>query len=172
MVVMNYPNGFDLPASRQAPFSAAPRATLCVHFSASGAEHCISFTEAASEAETNRARAARLTIGWDVRRDWLLRGRALLRGEVACDAYLLTPAPVGADGANRSSAGDRDLLRAEGLPRERATLLARMPERPLLATAACGPDLSPQLLYRIHSLLIVAATSLVAPAPSTSAIAR
>lgn len=156
MVAMGYPNGFDLPAARSGPISTAPRATLCVHFSASGAEHCISFTEAASPAESYRARAARLTIEWDDRLPGLLRGRALLRGEVACDAYLLMPPPGGAGDANRSSARDRDLLRGEGLPREWAALLARMPERPLLATAARGPDLSPQLLRRVHSLLIAA----------------
>lgn len=156
MVATNYPNGFDIPAARRALVPAFSRATLCVHFSSSGAEHCISFTEAVSQAETHRARAARLTIEWDDRPHGLLRGRALLRGEVACDAYLLTPRPGGAGDANRSSARDRDLLRGEGLPREWAALLARMPERPLLATAARGPDLSPQLLRRVHSLLIAA----------------
>ena len=38
MVAMNETNGFDV---------ANGRATLCVHFSASGAEHCISFVDAA-----------------------------------------------------------------------------------------------------------------------------
>lgn len=172
MVAMRYPNGFDFPPAQSGRIATDAGPTLCVHFSASGAEHCISFTETASQGEINRARAARLTVEWDARVDWLLRGRALLRGETACDAYLLTPAPPGARSVNRSTADDRDLLRAAGLPRERAALLARMPQRPLMTTAACGPDLSPQLLNRIHSLLIVAATALIAPAQSTSAIAR
>ena len=145
MTAMDYPNGIDLDAPRH------PRAaTLCVHFTGRRVEHGICFAEAAPGPEVARARAARLQVEWDERPGAVLRGRALLRGEVACDAYLLT---------GEWSAGDREQLRSEGLPREWATLLARMPERPLLCTVARGPDLSPQLLRRIHSLLLATAGS-------------
>jgi hypothetical protein len=123
---------------------------LCVHFSTRAGEHCIGFAEAAPQCEVRRARAARLDVEWEARDGGLLRGRALLRGDVACDAFLLTGEP--ADPAN-----ERDVLRAEGLPREWSSLVARMPERPLLVTVARGPELSPTLLRRVHSLLIAAA---------------
>jgi hypothetical protein len=124
-----------------------------VHFAAGGVEHRIDFAEAAPRAEIARAATARLTVEWDAPRAGLLRGRAMLRGDVACEAYLLL-------GAAGGVAEDRDLLRAGGLPREWAALLARMPERPLLATVARGPELSPHLLRRVHSLLISVAPDL------------
>jgi hypothetical protein len=46
------------------------------------------------------------------------------------------------------------------LPREWAALLARMPERPLLATVARGPQWSPHLLRRVQSLLLAVAEDL------------
>ena len=136
MVVTPPPNGFE--------------SILCVHFSARTGEHCIGFAEAAPEGEVRRARGARLTAAWDEHGPGLLGGRALLRGDVACDAYLLTGEPA-------DPVDDRDALRAEGLPREWASLVARMPERPLLVTVARGPELSPTLLRRVHSLLLAAA---------------
>ena len=135
MVVTPGPNGFE--------------SILCAHFSTRTGEHCIGFAEAAPEGEVYRARAARLEVDWEDRNGGLLRGRALLRGDVACDAYLLTGEPA-------DPTDDRDALRAEGLPREWASLVARMPERPLLVTVARGPELSPTLLRRVHSLLAAA----------------
>jgi len=144
MVASNLPNGFDPAAAR------AGAAALCVHFAAGGVEHRIDFAEPAPLAEVGRAATARLTVEWDAGVAGLLRGRAMLRGNVACEAYLLR--------CNAARPGDdRELLRSQGLPREWASLLARMPERPLLATVARGPELSPNLLRRIHSLLITVA---------------
>ena len=127
-----------------------PAAALCVHFAAGGVERRIDFTDAAPPAELARAAAARLTVALDVVQPGLLRGRAVLRGEVACEAYVLL-------GTATRPADDRELLRSTGISREWANLLARMPERPLLATGARGPELSPNLLRRIHSLLITSA---------------
>jgi len=142
MVAINLPNGLATPP--------APAAALSVHFAAGGVEHRIDFTDAAPTAELARAAAARLTVALDVVHPGLLRGRAVLRGEVACEAYVLL-------GTTGKQGDDRELLRSAGLPRESAALLARMPERPLLATVARGPELSPNLLRRIHSLLIILA---------------
>jgi hypothetical protein len=146
MVAINQQNGFGNGGE---PRVGRP-ATLCVHFSS--AERCVSFSEAAPHWELERAAGARLRIEWDVASGAVHRGRALLRGEVACDAYLLTHEAAGA-----SIGHDRDLLRAAGLPKDRASLLARMPERPLLATVGNGPEMSPQLMHRIHSLLLAGA---------------
>src|SRR5580765_5482194 len=146
MVATNQRNGFGDGGE---PRVGRP-ATLCVHFSS--AERCVSFSEAAPQGELERAAAARLTIEWDLASGPAHRGRALLRGEVACEAYLLTQETEGV-----SIGHDRDLLRAAGLPKDRALLLARMPERPLLATVGHGPQMSPQLMHRIHSLLLAAA---------------
>jgi hypothetical protein len=138
----------DLPNRSATP--PVPTAALCVHFAAGGAERRIDFTDAAPPSELDRAAAARLTVALDAVQPGLVRGRAVLRGEVACEAYLLP-------GTSAGPGDDRERLRSAGLPREWAALLARMPERPLLATVARGPDLSPNLLRRIHSLLITAA---------------
>jgi hypothetical protein len=145
MTATDFPNGIEFNAPRHLPARAA---TLCVHFTGRGIEHGICFAEAAPGPEVARAQAARLEVEWEQRPGAMFLGRALLRGEVACDAYLLS---------GESTAGDREQLRAEGLPREWAVLLYRMPERPLLCTVARGPDLSPQLLRRIHSLLLATA---------------
>jgi hypothetical protein len=142
MVAPNLSNG---PAPRW-----TQPAALSVHFAAGGAERRIDFTEPAPGAEVARAAAAKLTVRWDASPGPLLRGRAMLRGDVACEAYLL-------HGSAHGAAVDREWLRAAGVPREWATLLARMPERPLLATVARGPELSPHLLRRVQSLLIAAA---------------
>jgi hypothetical protein len=121
-----------------------------VHFTGRGAEHRIDFADPVPAAEVARAAAARLTAEWDAGRGGLLRGRAMLRGDVACEAYLLP-------GAAGGPADERAVLRAAGLSREGAALLARMPERPLLATVARGAEVSPNLLRRVHALLIAAA---------------
>ena len=147
--------GFDADVQPRRTF----RSALCVHFTGRGAEHVICFADRAPAPEVTRARAARLVIEWDdatgVSANTLLRGRALLRGEIACDAFLLTAPTVGpGDSIVHAPVEDRTLLRAAGVPRDRATLLARMPERPLLATSTRGPELSPHLLRRIHSLLL------------------
>jgi hypothetical protein len=151
-------NGFDFDADLRP--RRAFRSALCVHFSGRRAEHVICFAEPAPALEVARAGAARLVVEWDDATASLLRGRALLRGEVACDAWLLTAPTVGpGDSIVHAPVEDRALLRAAGVPRDRATLLARMPERPLLATSTRGPDLSPQLLRRIHSLLLAHAAT-------------
>jgi hypothetical protein len=142
MVVSNLTNRFAT--------TRVPTAALCVHFAAGGGQRRIDFTDAAPPVELARAAAARLTVALDVVQPRLLRGRAVLRGEVACEAYLLAVTAAG-------PGDDRELLRSAGLPREWAALLARMPERPLLATVARGPELSPNLLRRIHSLLMTRA---------------
>jgi hypothetical protein len=147
MVALNLPNE---PAPHRTPPGAA---ALSVHFAAGGAEHRIDFTEPAPAAEVARAAAAKLTVAWGSPHGPLLRGRAMLRGDVACEAYLLR-------GTAGRPAEDRELLRSQGLPREWAALLARMPERPLLATVARGQELSPHLLRRIHSLLVAVAGEL------------
>jgi hypothetical protein len=148
MVAPNLPNGLAGHGTETGPVAA-----LCVHFAAGGVKHRIDFAEPAPRAEIVRAAAARLTVEWDAPRAGLLRGRAMLRGDVACEAYLLL-------GAAGGPGEDRDLLRAAGLPREWAALLARMPERPLLATVARGPEWSPHLLRRVQSLLIAVAGDL------------
>ena len=158
MVPFSPASGFDFDAPDTRP-GRGGTAMLCVHFAGRGSAHVICFTDPARASEVDRARAARLVVEWDEDGGPLLRGRALLRGEVACDAYLL----AALDAPAHTPARDRELLRAAGFPRDRASLLARMPERPLLATAARGPAPSPQLLRRIHSLLLAGAATVARP---------
>lgn len=137
-------------------------AALCVHFSASGAEHCISFADAVPPEEVSRAASARLTVAWSRHPGGTFVGRALLRGEVACDAYLLDHQahPVT---ELRTAAQDCDALRSAGLSRHRSHLLARLPQRPLLATVSRAADLSPKLLRRVHGVLLAGALESVPP---------
>jgi hypothetical protein len=120
-------------------------ATLCVHFSSRATEHGIWFAEPAPEAEVDASRVGRMSVVWRELPDPLLRGYARLGRDVVCDCFLL-PGSTPAD--------DRRMLRAQGVGREAAAIIARMPQRPLLATFGRGGELPPPLVRRFQRLLL------------------
>lgn len=129
---------------------------LCVHFAAGGSEHTIWYGDAAAPADVDGWGAGRVSIAWRELPGPLLRGQLVLGRDVACDCFLL----LGGDARE-----DQVMLRSQGVPRSHAALLARMPQRPLLATFARRGDLPPATVRRLHRLLLSADTgrSLVSP---------
>lgn len=122
--------------------SDAPNAgTLCVHFAASGSEHSI-WLAGCDEAAGGIGRAS---ILWRDTPGPIAHGRVVFGRGAACDCLFLM------DGDAR---GEREVLRALGVPRERASLLARMPHRPLLVTTGRDGDLDPAMVRRLHRLLL------------------
>jgi hypothetical protein len=75
----------------------------------------------------------------------VLHGRAVFGGGAACDCFLLG----GGDARE-----ERDALRRLGVARDRVALLAQLPQRPLLVTAARGGEAEPRLVRRLHRLLL------------------
>lgn len=125
-------------------------ATLCVHFSSRAAEHGIWFAEPALEAEVDASRMGRMSVVWRELPGPLLRGYAMLGRDVVCDCFFLS---------GSSPADDRRMLRAQGVPREAAGIIARMPQRPLLATLGRGGELPPPLVRRFQRLLLSTAAA-------------
>ena len=140
---------------------------LCVHFTSEWDSYSLWTAGAGADAD-NRPPITGLRITWLRRPSGVLWGEVSCHGSAACAAILLDRCPDGVcqccDGAGGAYAGDRyrcdrDWLRSEGVPRRRAEILARLPERPLLATFARGPNMPPDMVRRIHRLLLAAAPS-------------
>ena len=125
-------------------------ATLCVHFSSRATEHGIWFAEPAPEAEVDAFRVGRMSVVWRELPGPLLKGYAMLGREVVCDCFLLP---------GSSLANDRKMLRAQGVPRDAASIIARMPQRPLLATLGRGGELPAPLVRRFQRLLLSTAAA-------------
>src|SRR5439155_6503577 len=138
--------------SRSLHASFAPQVAgtepLCVHFAHGGDDYCL--TVGADEKGT--AALPELAVSWRRRPSGVLWGEVMLRRSPLCDAVLLHD-------SGRGYRHDRDVLRQEGLPRTRAAILARLPQRPLLASFARGPQLPRHTLGQIHGLLLSAAAA-------------
>jgi hypothetical protein len=119
---------------------------LCVHFTSDWDEYGLWIAEPDTVA---RPPALGITTAWDQRPSGVAWGVVSYRQTVACDAILV-------DGRHAGAAWQhvRDLLRAEGVPRQCAAIVARLRERPLLTTIARGPALSPGMVRRVHMTLL------------------
>ena len=126
------------------PTPAAP-ATLCVHFTRDWDEYNL-WLAGADDARPTAF--SRLRIAWHERPTGVLWAEVSNSHSTACDAILLDHRYTAATWQQI-----RDLLRAEGVPRQCAAILARLPERPLLATFARGPSMSTDMVRQIHRLL-------------------
>ena len=115
----------------------------CVHFAARRSEHSmwlVDFDEPVSPAADGNA-----SVVWRELPGAVLHGSAMFARGATCECFLL----CGGDARREPEA-----LRAVGMPRERAALVARMPQRPLLVTVAQGGDVEPATLRRLHRLLL------------------
>lgn len=121
---------------------------LCVHFNREWDEYSIWLAGADDSAAT----PPDLRFAWQMRPSGVAWAEASNRHAVACDAVLLDIRHTGATWQQV-----RDLLRVEGVPRQCAAILARLPERPLLATFARGPVLSTDMVRQIHQVLLTRA---------------
>jgi hypothetical protein len=117
---------------------------LCVHFTSEWDEYSLWIN--ASGAVASRSD---LRVSWHQRPSGILWGEVCYRQTIACDAILLDERHLGATWQHV-----RDLLRAEGVPRQCAAILARLTERPLLTTIARGPALSSEMVRRVHATLL------------------
>ena len=125
---------------------------LCAHFTGARGDYDLSVDEGAPE--DGDASLEGFVVAWRHRLDGMLAGRVSRRGTVVCEAVLLGGST---DGSARQV---RNQLRREGVSHRCAAALARMPQRPLLATFARGPELSSEMLRRVHRLLISAEPAL------------
>ena len=131
--------------TRNAAPALAGASTLCVHFTRDWDEYNLWLAGAGDDFTDP---PANLRIAWHERPTGVLWAEVSNRHGVACDAVLLDRRHTGATWQQV-----RDLLRAEGVPRQCAAILARLPERPLLATFARGPSMSTDMVRRIHRVL-------------------
>jgi hypothetical protein len=133
-----------------------PSPVLCVHIAVGGAEHSIWFADRGCDLEREALRVGQLSVAWRELSGGLLRGQAALGRDTLCECYLV-------------AAGDmdetRESLRSQGVSRTEATLIARMPERPLLATfARHAAEIPPATLRRLHQFLLATAETCTDPA--------
>jgi len=151
---------------------------FCVHFSADGREHGMWFIEPDDGADDTRADAcagrlpAELSARWQLSPRGIPRAEVCRRGDVLCEALLLTedekPADPGETRIALSARHARDGLRAEGLTALQASMLAGIRQRPLLATVARRAELPPATARQVHRLLL---SSLCDPGPAPRATA-
>jgi hypothetical protein len=142
------------PIAETAESRASP--VLCVHFAVGGAEHSIWFAERGCDLECESVRVGRLSVAWRELPGGLLRGQAVLGRGTLCECYLV------ADGDMDET---RETLRTHGVSRSDASLIARMPERPLLATfARHAAEIPPATLRRLHQFLLATAETCTDPA--------
>ena len=151
---------FDDPAS---PGLAGATALFCVHFSADGREHGMWFVDCdgpGDDGEPLPRLPAELSARWRVSQRGTPRAEVCRRGDVLCEALLLTedekPADPGETRIALSARYVRDVLRAEGLTAQQASMLAGIRQRPLLATVARRAELPPPMARQVHRLLLAA----------------
>jgi hypothetical protein len=132
-----------------------PSPVLCVHFAIGGAEHSIWFADRGCDLERESVRVGPLSVAWRELPGGLLRGQAVLGRDTLCECYLV---------ASGDMDETRDSLRSHGVSRSDASLIARMPERPLLATfARHAAEIPPATLRRLHQILIATAETCADP---------
>jgi hypothetical protein len=133
-------------SSSDVALAKAGTSVLCVHFTREWDEY--SLWLAVPDAEQAMP-APGFAAAWQQRESGMLWGEVSYRHAAACDAIFIDERHAGATWQHV-----RDLLRAEGTPRQCAAILARLPERPLLATIARGPAMSPDMVRRMHATLL------------------
>jgi len=120
---------------------------LCVHFTSRRGDYSLWVAESEVESAGDQF-SGEVSVCWRRRPGGLLQGAVSFGRTVACDATFLQGSGAGID---------RNALVAEGVSAKCAAVIAQLPQRPLLATFARGPVLSPDLVRRTHRLLIAAA---------------
>jgi hypothetical protein len=138
-----FPTGLGGIAAGSAPVSAAAPSgeVLCVHFAGAGDEHSLWLAGPVGDGATS-APSSGVAVLWHRGHDGVARGEIAFHRAGVADVIVL------------AGPWDRASLRALGLSRRQAGVLAPLTGRPVLATFARGPAVPPDRLRRIHRHLL------------------